>query len=71
MTRKQRVRLIQVIEALDKATPKPSPVPPISLPAFAPFPAHDLEPQTVLIVDDEEAILGICRWFSTKQASGP
>lgn len=52
----EQIRLIRLIEALEQATPKPSPRQPISIPAVRSVP----EPQTILIVDDEEAILGIC-----------
>ena len=52
----EQIRLIRLIEALEQATPKPSPRQPISIPAVRSF----SERQTILIVDDEEAILGIC-----------
>ena len=55
-----QIRLIRLIEALEQATPKPSPLQPISIPALRSFSDDQVEGQTVLIVDDEEAILGIC-----------
>ena len=56
----EQIRLIRLIEALEQATPKPSPLQPISIPALRSFSDDQVERQTVLIVDDEEAILGIC-----------
>ena len=56
----EQIRLIRLIEALEQATPKPSPVPPISIPALGSFSDGQVERQTVLLVDDEEAILGLC-----------
>ena len=56
----EHIRLIRLIEALEQATPKPSSVQPISIPAWGPFSDSQVERQTVLIVDDEEAILGLC-----------
>jgi two-component system cell cycle sensor histidine kinase/response regulator CckA len=56
----EQARLCRVIQGLEGAHPKPSPVleePPLISVSLA----HQTGPQqTVLIVDDEEAILGVC-----------
>lgn len=56
----EQIRLIRLIEALEQATPKLSPSQPIFIPALRTFSDYQVARQTVLIVDDEDAILGVC-----------
>jgi len=56
----EQIRLCRVIQGLEGARPKPSHViedPPLISVSFANQPRQQ---QTILIVDDEEAILGVC-----------